>query len=30
MDTRKGMPQRRLLAYLIIVIVAIWYLGWAF
>jgi len=30
MDTRKGMPQRRLMAYLVIVIVAIWYLGWAF
>ena len=30
MDTRTGMPQRKLIAYLIIVIVAIWYLGWAF
>ncbi len=30
MDTRGGMPRRRLMAYLIMVIVAIWYLGWAF
>ncbi len=30
MDTRKGMPQKRLLAYLFLVILVIWYLGWAF
>ena len=30
MDTRKGMPQKRLLGYVVLVILAIWYLGWAF
>jgi hypothetical protein len=30
MDTREGMPRRRLVAYLFMVILAIWYLGWAF
>lgn len=29
-DTRKGMPQGRLIGYLILVVLAIWYLGWAF
>ena len=30
MDTRKGMSNRKLIAYLILVVAAIWYLGWAF
>ena len=30
MDTRKGMSQRKLIAYLFLVVVAIWYLSWAF
>ena len=30
MDTRGGMSRGRLIAYLIAVMVAIWYLGWAF
>lgn len=29
-DTRKGMPMRRLTLLLILVIGAIWYLGWRF
>lgn len=30
LDTRKGMPQRKLLGLLFLVGVVIWYLGWAF
>lgn len=30
MDTRKGMSQAKLVAMLVLVLVAIWYLGWAF
>lgn len=29
-DSRKGMSNRKLITLLILVIVAIWYLGWAF
>ena len=29
-DARKGMSQTKLVALLILVLVAIWYLGWAF
>lgn len=30
LDTRKGMSNRKLIGFLIVVLVAIWYLGWAF
>lgn len=30
LDTRKGMSGRKLVGFLIIVVLAIWYLGWAF
>ena len=30
LDTRKGMSQGKLVVFLVLVLVAIWYLGWAF
>jgi hypothetical protein len=30
MEARKGMPRGKLFGLLILVLVAIWYLGWAF
>jgi hypothetical protein len=30
MEARKGMPRGKLVALLILTLVAIWYLGWAF
>lgn len=30
LDARKGMSGRKLVGLLIIVVLAIWYLGWAF
>lgn len=30
LDARKGMSGRKLVGLLIVVLVAIWYLGWAF
>lgn len=30
LDTRKGMSHTKLVAMLILVLVAIWYLGWRF
>jgi hypothetical protein len=30
LDARKGMPRGKLVALLIVTLVAIWYLGWAF
>ena len=30
MKAREGMPRRKLIGMLILVIAAIWYLGWAF
>ncbi len=30
LDTRKGMPMGRLMLLLIVVVGAIWYLGWRF
>ena len=30
LDARKGMPKGRLLGLLVLVLVAIWYLGWRF
>lgn len=30
MNTRGGMPQRKLTIYLVVVIGVIWYLSWAF
>lgn len=29
-DTRKGMPKGKLMGLLLITVLAIWYLGWAF
>ena len=29
-DTRKGMPRGKLVGLLVLTVVAIWYLGWAF
>jgi hypothetical protein len=30
MEARKGMPRSKLIGFLFLVLVAIWYLGWAF
>lgn len=30
LDARKGMPRGKLVALLVVTLVAIWYLGWAF
>ena len=30
MQARKGMPRGKLIGMLVLVLVAIWYLGWAF
>lgn len=30
LDARKGMPKGRLVGLLVLVLVAIWYLGWRF
>jgi hypothetical protein len=29
-DARRGMPNGKLVGFLILTVVAIWYLGWAF
>lgn len=29
-DSRRGMPRGKLVALLIVTVLAIWYLGWAF
>jgi hypothetical protein len=30
MQARKGMPRGKLVGLLVLVVIAIWYLGWAF
>lgn len=30
LDARKGMPRGKLVALLVVTLIAIWYLGWAF
>jgi hypothetical protein len=29
-DARQGMPRGKLIGFLVLVVAAIWYLGWAF
>jgi len=30
LDTRKGMPRNKLVGFLLLTVVLIWYLGWRF